>query len=228
MLPLSEKMCLINYLHINGIGLCPLDTLRVVSLSAPLKLFAPEWRLLKYTNLSHLRNISNNITGGCPSCSQCNQDPAGFQFRCISANGFRSNVFHQHADVLQVFAKHRRWNFLTEIRWHRTRERFAVGDVELDAVHGTCKVCTIERTLFERRIHVAAAPLDSVVLSTAVADNDLISVEFDGFHPAGCDFTGAYRPDELFSQDLPPSATIGATWKGRGHPCARTARTNSA
>jgi hypothetical protein len=59
---------------------------------------------------------------------------------------------------------------------------------------------------------MTAAPLDGVVLSAAIADNDLISDEFDGFHPTGGDFTGAYRTNELFTQDPPPSVTVEATW----------------
>jgi len=88
---------------------------------------------------------------------------------------------------------------VADIGPNRTGEGFAGGDVELGVVHGAGKVRAVERAHIKRRIHVAAASLDGVVLSTAVADGDLVSVEFDGFHPAGRHFAGVYRPNELFT-----------------------------
>jgi hypothetical protein len=63
--------------------------------------------------------------------------------------------------------------------------------VELDAVHGAGNDLAVERAEIQRRIHVSAALLDGVVSSAAIADNDLMSVEPDGFHPAGRDLIRA-------------------------------------
>jgi hypothetical protein len=43
---------------------------------------------------------------------------------------------------------------------------------------------------------VSTASLDGIVTSAAIADDDFMSLEFDGFHPAGCELIGAYSKEK--------------------------------
>jgi len=53
---------------------------------------------------------------------------------------------------------------VTKIRRYRARDGLAAGYVELCTMHGAGKVGAVERAQLKRRIHVAAAPLDGVVV----------------------------------------------------------------
>jgi len=73
----------------------------------------------------------------------------------------------------------------------RAREGLAGGDVELGAMHGAGDVDPVERTQFERRIHVTTTPLDGVVGFRRSCTRDLFSVEVDGLHPGRARFWSA-------------------------------------
>jgi hypothetical protein len=89
-----------------------------------------------------------------------NLDPTSLESCPVGAHGFRAYVAHQHAEVLHVRPQHRRQGFVAGIPGNRAREGFAGGNVELCAMHGAGEVDPVERTQFERRIHVTTTPLD--------------------------------------------------------------------
>ncbi len=86
----------------------------------------------------------------------------------------------------------------------------AGANVELGTAQGAGNDLAVQRAQFQRRIHVSAAALDGIVTSTAIADDDLASVQFDGFHPAGGDLIGANCADKLVTQGPHPLAAVGA------------------
>jgi hypothetical protein len=82
-------------------------------------------------------------------------------------------------------------------------------------MHGAGEVDPVERTQFERRIHVTTSPLDGVVGSAAVAHDDLSSIEVDGFHPPRRYFVGAYRTYEFVTHGPHPSGLVAAAHSDR-------------
>jgi hypothetical protein len=74
---------------------------------------------------------------------------------------------------------------------------------------------------------MAAASLYGIVFSATITDNDLVSVMFYGFHSAGSNFPGTYRPDKPFTHFSPPLGAVAAVYRDQEHLYARIARTNS-
>ena len=74
--------------------------------------------------------------------------PAGFDFRLVGADGFRADVLHQRADVLEECGQSGRKALVAHVRWNRAGEGLARGDVELGAVHGASDKRPFERAQF--------------------------------------------------------------------------------
>jgi len=104
----------------------------------------------------------------------------------------------------------------------------AGGGIELGAVHSAGDIFTVQRAQFQRGIHVSAASLDGIKVTAAIADDNLLAVEFNGFHSATRNLIGTDGTDEIVTQGPRPLATVEAGYPGRLHPGVQTGRTNSA
>ena len=141
--------------------------------------------------------------------------PAGIDLRLEGTDGFRANLLHLHAHVLHKCRQSGRNALVSHVRWNRAGERLAGRHVKLGAVHGAGDDLSVEGTHFQRSIHVSAAPLDRVIGSVAVADDDFESIKLDGLHPAGSDRIGANCRDELVTHGPRPLVKLGGGCPGR-------------
>ena len=154
-------------------------------------------------------------------------DPASFHLCLVSADGVSSDMLHLFASVLNECGDSGRDTFAAQVHGDRSGECVAGGGIELGAVHAAGDVRTVERAQFQRRIHVSAASLDGIKSAAAIADNNLLAVEFNGFHSARRYLIGTDGTDEIISQGPRPSATVEEGYPGRLHPGVQTGRTNS-
>ena len=69
-------------------------------------------------------------------------------------------------------------------------QRLAGGDIELDVMHGARQDRPVQRTHFERAVHVATSPVDGVIAAIAIAHHDFSLASPDKFQPARGDLTG--------------------------------------
>ncbi len=86
-------------------------------------------------------------------------------------------MLHQHADVCEQTPNLGRSGLVAWVVGDRTRQRFAGRDVELSAVHGAGEDSADQGSHLERRVHVAASPLDGVEASPLVADDNLAPLQ---------------------------------------------------
>jgi len=119
--------------------------------------------------------------------------PTGFDFCVVGGDRFRADVFHLHADVLQVSGEIRRRLSPPKSAGTGAREGFAGGNVKLSTVHCAGNELPVERTHIERRIHMAAATLDGQSISLSSCRQRSHVVEFDDSHSPGGNLIGEYR-----------------------------------
>jgi hypothetical protein len=136
-------------------------------------------------------------------------------------------MLHLNGCVLNECGDSGRDTFVAQVHRDRSGEWVAGGGIELGAVHAAGDVRTVERAQFQRRIHVSAAPLDGIKSAPAIADDNLLAVKFNGFHPARCNLIGTDGTDEIISQGPRPLATIEAGYPSPLHLGVQTGRTNS-
>jgi hypothetical protein len=141
-------------------------------------------------------------------------DPVGLNLGLVDANRLRANVTHQHAGVLQKCRQSWGNGLVAQVGWNWAAEDPAAANVKLGAMHGASDDFAIERSQFQRRIHVSAAPLNGVEGAAAIADDDLVSVELDGFHPAERDLIRADRGNKLVTQGPRPLVAVEAGCRG--------------
>ena len=139
----------------------------------------------------------------------------GFDFRLVSADGFRADMPHLRLRAFQECGHSGRRDFVPQVGRNGAGERVAGGDVELGAVHPASDIGTVERTQFERRIHVSATARDGIVGSAAITDDNLAPFDLDEFHSAGRDLGGGDSANELVSQGPHPLATVGGGYPDR-------------
>jgi len=142
-------------------------------------------------------------------------NPAGFDFRLVGTEGFRADMLHLHFHVLHECCQSGRKALVAHVHWNRAGERLACSNIELGAVHGAGYDLAVEGAHFQRGIHMSAAPLDGVISSVAITDDDLVPIELDGLHPPGRDLIGADCGDELVTHGPLPLAGVAAGCPGR-------------
>ena len=57
-----------------------------------------------------------------------NLDPAGFKLGRVGVDGFRADLLHYHADVLEILAQHGRRGFVADIVRNRAGNGFTDGN----------------------------------------------------------------------------------------------------
>src|ERR1700730_11504715 len=154
--------------------------------------------------------------------------PPGFDLRLVGGYGLGADVLHEHADVLEERSYPWRRGLASQVGGYGTRERLSRYDVKLCAMHGTGQDGSIERSHFERRVHVPTPPINRMEAPTTIANDEFAAIQLDRLHSSRRNLGGLDRLDEVVTQRPSPSPTSAANCPDLLRPGARTAHTSSA
>ena len=74
-------------------------------------------------------------------------NPASFDFRLVGTEGFRADMLHLHAYMLQKCGQSGRRDLIAHVRWNRAGEGLACSNIELGAVHRAGNDLAVEGNL---------------------------------------------------------------------------------
>src|ERR1700731_999327 len=168
-----------------------------------------------------------SASGARQAALKCDPHPLGFDLRFVGGYGLGADVLHEHADVLEERSHPWRRGLVSQVGRHGTRERLSRDDVKLCAMHGTGQDGSIERSHFERCVHVPTPPINRMKAPTTIANDEFAAIQLNRLHPSRRNLGGLDRLDEVVTQCPSPSPTSAANCPGLCRPGARTGNTSS-